>query len=230
MWRHNKTFCNTYPQLYKTCVAFFVPGDIPYRSKLNCKMKKVFILIFLLSAAGVSKSQFYKSFMPSGAFTDSLGAVVGDFRHNFHNLQGERLLSGDDREIYRSAAGLPGSIDCIIYRYHSVMDSAAGWQAVMYRGDDYKEAIKMYKNTFRLVKKARLYNADRIGMGFTGEMDEPNENLRFAVSTLYAKSSDRVYDKFVAEIEIVTVYSGFEVHLNLHNKRDDKEGPVGYLP
>ncbi len=191
-------------------------------------MRKAIILLSFLLSTGVSNAQFYKSFLPSGDFTDSLAKVVSEFRNNFKIIQGEALSMGEDAEIYNSRLGLPGSVNCMIYRYHSVKDSAASWQALMYKGDNYKDAVKSYKNTVRLVKKSKLLPTDRIGMQFHGDMEEPSKDLGFTVTMLPAKSSDPFYDKFVAEIELLTFYDRWEVHLNLHNKRKDTEGAVGY--
>jgi len=191
-------------------------------------MKKIIVIsIFFLFTSEVSNAQFYKSFLPSGAFSDSLALVVGDFTHNFMQIQGDSLSSGNEVGVFNSKLGIPGSISCIIYRSNSYYDTTASWQAIMYRGSKYKEAVKIYKNTFRLVKKSRLRWLDKVGMDFTGEMEEPSVDVGFAVSTLRPEFPEPHYIKFTAEIELVSSYEGWEVRLNLQNKRDDMEGKTG---
>lgn len=193
-------------------------------------MKKIIgICIFFLFASQVSNAQFYKSFLPSGAFSDSLSLVVGDFTHNFLQIQGDSLSSGTEMGVFNSKLGIPGSISCIIYRSNSYYDTTASWQAVMYRGKNYKEAVKIYKNTFRLVKKSRLRWLDKAGMDFTGELEEPSTDVGFAVSTLRPQFPEPVYIKFTADVELINSYDGWEVRLNLQNKRDDSEGRTGNL-
>jgi hypothetical protein len=59
-------------------------------------------------------------------------------------------------------------------------------------------------------------------------MEEPKENVRFATTTLDLDLDDRRYNRFKAEVELVSTYSGFEVHLNLHTVRPATDGAVGY--
>lgn len=184
-------------------------------------MKRLIILFIIIFNAGVANAQFYKALLPSRNFTDSLARVVTDFRSNFRHIEGQRLQEGYDADIFKSIASVPGSFDCTIYRYHSIKDSSASWQGIMYRGENYKEALKAYKNTYRLLKRAKLLPTDQIGMEFYGEMDEPKEGVTFAQTVLRAHSSDPFYNKFVAETELVSFYDKWEVHLNLHNKTDD---------
>ncbi len=85
----------------------------------------------------------------------------------------------------------------------------------MYKGDDFKEAGKIYKNVFRLVKKSQIKWIDKTFVGFTGEMEKPAETLRFTVSTLNFTLEDKRYKNFQADVEMISNYSGWEVHLNL---------------
>jgi hypothetical protein len=181
---------------------------------------KCFGLILAILLCGLfSNAQFYKSFVPSPAFTDSLNRIVADFRHNYHSIQGEALGSQNDVDTYQSKNSLPGAVECFIYRFHSVQDTTASFQAVMYKGDSFKEAVKIYKNTFRLVNKTKLKPSG----GFTGQMEEPNESMRFISSSMKANTSDDAYKNYIAEVEILNSYDGWEVHLNLHTKKDDRD-------
>lgn len=53
-------------------------------------------------------------------------------------------------------------------------------------------------------------------------MDEPDSILRFTVSTLKTSIQDIVYNNFIAETEMINTYDGWEVHLNLQRRKDDK--------
>src|SRR5512141_152428 len=104
----------------------------------------------------ICNAQFYKAILPSQAFTDSLGKIVSSFRNNYYSIQGDIMSAQPDVDTYESKAAVPGTERSMLLRFHSVEDTTASWQAIMYAGDDYKEAAKIYKNTFRLVNKAHL--------------------------------------------------------------------------
>ena len=191
-------------------------------------MAKKFLLILLITfTVNFCNAQFYKSFLPSPEFTSALEKIVVDFRLNYETIKGDSLSKQGDVETYASTVKLPGAEDCIIYYFNSKVDTTASWQAVMYRGDNYKEASRTYQNVFRLIKKSNIRWIDRSSVGFTGELEEPREDLRFAASTLHFELEDHRYDKFIAEVELVSSYNGWEVHLNLHTKKPDREGFQG---
>lgn len=186
-------------------------------------MKNQLLLALLLGACLSAQAQFYKSFVPSPGFTNALQKIVLDFRLDYKNIQGELMYQQGESENYASMIQLPGSKDCQIYRFHSPQDTTSGWQAVMYQGDEFNDAVKAYKNLFRLVRKSQISWIDRSAVHFVGDMDEPTEDRRFAVSTLALDVNDKRYKRFVAEIELSGSMGDWEVKLNLHNKRRDTD-------
>ncbi len=64
---------------------------------------------------------------------------------------------------------------------------------------------------------------DRSFVGFAGSMQEPSEDIRFAVSSLNLDVEDNRYKRFAAEIELVTTYEGWQVNLNFFNRKPDNE-------
>ncbi|CAN5194360.1 hypothetical protein BH09BAC2_BH09BAC2_18950 [soil metagenome] len=185
-------------------------------------MKKLNLLIAFILFCFLSNAQILKSFLPSPAFSDSLGKIVLDFRQNFANIQNEMMPMEANMEVYSSKVKLPGSVECYIYRSHSVKDSTCTFQAVMYQGESYEQASKVYKNIFYLVKKSRIKRFDRLGSVWKGELDNPG-SLAFATSTLYMNTTDEDFMNLVAEVELINTYSGWEVHLNIHNKTNDAD-------
>lgn len=169
-------------------------------------------------------AQFYKSLLPSPEFSSALEKIVLDFRLNFKTIQGQSIDKQGEADIFESAAKLPGVSECLIYQYHSDLDTTASWQGIVYKGDDYKEAAKAYENIFKLVKKSQIRWIDKSIVGFGGEMQKPTEELRFTVSTLNFLLDDPRYDKFEAEVEMLTTFNGYEVHLNLQTKKPDNVG------
>jgi hypothetical protein len=185
--------------------------------------KKGIVFVFLLFVVRLSRAQFYTSFLPSPEFNSALEKIVSDFRYNFKNITGDTLNNPGEVETYSSKVVLPGTTECVINKYHSAKDTTASWQAIAYKGDNYKEAVKVYKNAFRLLNKSRMQLADRSVLGFTGEMEQPKEDLRFTESTLRLDSDDIRYKRFTAEVELLLNYTEWQVNINLSNKKPDTE-------
>lgn len=185
--------------------------------------KHLFVLLLILSSVNFCQAQFYKSVLPSPEFSSALEKIVLDFRLNFATIQGGSVSEQGESEIYESTVKLPGASDCFIYKYHSKADTTASWQAIMYKGDDYKQACKVYENVFRLVKKSQVRWIDKSMVGFSGELEKPAEELRFTVSSLAFQLDDDRYKNFQADVEMISSYDGWEVHLNLQTKHSDTE-------
>ena len=185
-------------------------------------MKKALLSIFFLSMVVYCQAQIPKPFHPSAVFIDSLTRIVIDFSTNFYRVQGEELAPQEGMEVYQSKVGLPGATHCVIYRFHSQLDTTASWQAVMYEGENYEDALKIYKNIYQQLTKSKMKWYDNRLAAFKGQMEEPDENLRFTNTWLQLNVPDFLYKDFYAEIEITNSYNGWEVHLNLHAKKDDK--------
>lgn len=188
-------------------------------------MRKSIILplALLLFTTGVN-AQFPKPGASSQAFAESLTKITEDFRSNYYHIQGEQLPSGDDMDIFKSTIQVPGAKHAAIFRFHSKIDSSASWQAVMYEGDNYKEAVKAYKTICKHVDNSRLKLNDQPASHFNGTMDEPDENLRFVSSKYILKVDDPVYEKFYAEVELVNLsFDQWEVRLNLQSKKADTD-------
>ena len=184
-------------------------------------MKKTILTVVCASMLLFTQAQFYKSVLPSPAFDDSLTRIVIDFSNNFRKIQGKELMPQVGMEVYQSQISLPGAAHCAIYRYQSTLDTTASWQAIMYDGNNYEEAVKVYKKTCRLVNKSKIKWTNRSVVSFVGDTEKPNENVSFANTMLQLNVLDPKYKNFYAEIEMASGSNGWEVHLNLHDKKDD---------
>lgn len=181
------------------------------------QIRSLFVLVLMVCVSS-SFGQFYKSILPSPEFTDALEKIVLDFRQDYKNIQGAHLESQGEMETFESMVKLPGLSDCKILRFHSLQDTTATWQGVVYNGEDYKEAVKAYQNTFRLVKKSQVRWIDRSTIGFEGNLEAPRDDVRFTTSTLVLSLADNRYQNFQAEIELLNTYDGWQVQLNMSKK------------
>ncbi len=185
-------------------------------------MRKILSILGMLAITHASQAQLLKTLLPSPQFSENLNKIVSDFRHNYHNIQGEEIDKDQDRDMFQSLITLPGSVSTIIYRFHSTKDTTASWQAIMFKGESYAEAVKAYKNTSRYLNKCRVAVPGNASAGFNGKLQEPNASLTFAVSTFTLNTDAALYKDFLAEVEMVNVtYGEWEVHLSLHNKKPD---------
>ena len=191
--------------------------------KPNSMKKKSTLLLLFLCSIHFSQAQFYKSILPSDAFSDSVSIIVQDFKKNFSTIEGRQLPSQGEMDVYHSKVTIPGAVHCAIYRFHSLEDTTASWQAIMYEGDSYENAVKIYKNTFHQLKKSKMKWGDKGTISFIGELEMPVENVRFTVTPLRLNNMDLPYRSFFGEIELTSAYDGWVVHLNLHNRKNDAE-------
>ena len=184
---------------------------------------KTFSLIFLcIFSCCIANAQLYKTLLPSQAFNDSINIIIKDYPNNFHHIQAAPVSTETDVDIFKSSAGLPHAVDCMVYRFHSLEDTTASWQAVFYKGENYQDALKAYKNCYRQIKKSNIaVNNERIT--FTGKMEEPTASIRFTVSNLKLNTKDPLFKNFYAEIELLQVYYDWEVRLNLLSRKEDTE-------
>jgi hypothetical protein len=115
-------------------------------------MKKKFLTATLILAfLASSKAQFYKSLLSKSDFSDSLTKIVVDFKTNFNLIQGQEMTPQLEMNVYQSKTTLPNALHCSIIRSHSRLDTSASWQAILYDGEDYNEAFKIYKDIFNIL-------------------------------------------------------------------------------
>lgn len=174
----------------------------------------------MLLLINTGRAQFYKKILPGGNISTAVASITENFQNNYRNIQGEELPPDEGREIYRSTIAVPGASQAVIYRFHSKEDTTASFQAVLYEGESYKEASKIYKQTFRQVKGTK-FNTGFEKIAFEGNMEEPTENLRFTSSQLRPDVTGGAYKNFIAEVEILNSVDGWKVQLNLHSRKDD---------
>ena len=186
-------------------------------------LRKLSFSTFLLLVAALSHAQLSLPVLPSPEFNSALEKIVVDFRYNFKNIIGDTINTQGEVETYSSKVTLPGTYNCTINKYHSAKDTTASWQAIVYKGDDYKEAVKAYRRAFNMVNKSRMQLIDLSAVGFKGTMEQPSEALKFTVSTLQLNSDDIRYKRFTAEVELLANYTDWQVNINLSNKKPDAE-------
>lgn len=182
-------------------------------------MKKRILFLLLSGITGATLAQQPKPVSADAAFSEALNKVVQDFTSNFVHIQGAKMPAEVDADSYKSKVCIPVSLGCKIMRYRSVQDKTANWQAGLYEGESFEEALKVYKKTFTQVKKTAVSGVATAAAGFDGKMEAIDENVGFAVSTLRLKTTNKTYKDMVAEVEMASNYTGWEVRLNVYTKK-----------
>ena len=177
-------------------------------------------LAALFLAFGFSlTAQISKKPEAESAFSLQLQKVVQDFPANFQGIQGNRMPAEVDADTYLSTVCLPGALVCKVMRYHSVQDKSASWQAVLYEGESFDDAVKMYKKLHSQIKKTTVRGSNGLAAPFEGKLENIDENVGFAVSSLRLKTQHPQYLDLVAELNISSSYTGWEVRLDLYTKK-----------
>lgn len=182
------------------------------------RMKSIQLLISTFFIVSLASAQLLKPTQASPSFAVNFEKIVQDYRNNFNGIQGERVPSETEKEVFKSTMTVPGSLHAVIYRFHSKKDQSASWQAILFTGESQQAALRTYKSTCRQIRNFRVAG---VGM-FKGDYREPDANLRFAGSSFKMESTDKIYDQFFAEVELVMdEEEQWEVHLNLVRKKED---------
>jgi hypothetical protein len=188
-------------------------------------MRKILLTCSLFFICTISHAQFYKSVIaPPAGFTDSLQKIVLDFRLDYHNIQDSLIESGGESETYSSKVKLPGSTDCQILRFHSVEDSSAAFEATLFEGQNYDDAVKSYKNIIRMLKRSRMQWVDKSMFQFLGTETEPDPGLSFTITTLTLDLEDPRYKNFYAQVELVSNMLNWKVDVSFSKKPSETQG------
>jgi hypothetical protein len=185
-------------------------------------MKKIFATLFfsVVFAIGFAQQPTQpKPVSADAAFSDALNKVVQDYTSNFIHIQGEKLPADMDAATFKSKVCVPGASGCKVMRYRSAQDKSASWQAALYNGEDFSEAVKFYKKVISQVKKSAVRGVATASAGFDGKTENADESIGFAVTTLRLKTTNKTFKDLVAEVEISGNITTWEVRLNVYTKK-----------
>ena len=185
-------------------------------------MKKT-LLIALMAILVHSANSQTSIFSRPTSFSQSLQSVLEDYPNNFHNISGESIIEQGEVEQYESTVQLPGAEACIIGRYHSVIDTTASFQAIMFRAEEFEEAAKQYRSIYKQLKASPVVMVDGSKLYFKSEFSEPDNSFDFIVSTFTFPSHDRRFMGFRIDLELVYIMNEWTVNINMGRKKDDTE-------
>lgn len=187
-------------------------------------MKKLLPFLWMAFVCPFAFAQSSKPLSNTTGFAASFTKVVQDFRHNYNNIQGEAIAGEPGTQSFKSTVCLPGAQHCTITRYSSQQDKSASWQAILYSGDNYDEALKAYKAAIKQVKQTSVAGIVSKPVSFEGDMQQADENVRFAATTLRLKTTDKLYQEFATDVALSGSMFSWEVQINVYKRKADTEG------
>lgn len=191
-------------------------------------MKNILTLALAMVATASMQAQFSLFAHKTGhnsdpGFSKAVETVLGDFPYNFKHITGDLVLAEGEMEQYASTITLPGSVHCVIGRYHSVLDTTASWQALMFSGESFEDAAREYQRLYRQLKGCRVKMVDGSAFYLYGDYEAPSESMDFVTSDLRVQTSDHRFKEFKVELEIRYQMPEWVVNINMVSKKKDSE-------
>jgi hypothetical protein len=181
--------------------------------------------IVTLTMAVVASVPVFSQTETTHSFHAVIDSVLRDFPNNLRNITGDLVLAQGEFENYASTVALPGAESCIITRWHSTEDTTASWQAQMYKGQDFTEASRLYRESFRHLNGCYLKLVDGSKFFLAGDWEPAKEEAPFTTSTFRVQTGDERYQEVKVEVELVYLITDWAVHVNVvSKKRDDRVG------
>jgi len=181
------------------------------------------LLVALLATALVQAQPKTAEKTITPAFTKAVETILGDFPHNYKHITGDLVLAQGEWEHYASTITLPGAISCIVGRYHSVLDTTASWQALMFSSEEFNEAATVYKQLFHQLNACKVKMVDGSVYYLDGKLETATEAMDFVTSTFKVKTGDERYRLFKVELELLYQLNEWVVNINMVSKKNDKD-------
>lgn len=190
-------------------------------------MKKIIVLSVVILSTIYGNAQNSSASPAASPFPKAMEAVLHDYTGNFYNISGELVAKEVETESYISTIQLPGAAECLVTRYHSKEDISASWQAKMFRGEEFGQATRQYKEFYNRLKSCYLRLQDGSNIYLKGEWEEPKEENAFTVSIFRLATTDLRYSELKIELEILYQLDQWVVNINVASKKKDTlEGAV----
>jgi hypothetical protein len=188
-------------------------------------MKKISTLMVATLAIVTVHAQLnlFKKDPENPGFGKAVEQILGDFPYNYKHLTGELLLQEGELTQFAPTVSLPGAQQCVIAHYHSAFDTSASYQGLMYKTDEYEDAVKEYRRLFRELKGCKLKMVDGSAYFLDGEFEEPAEEKDFVISMFKIQTADDRFRLFKVELEMLYKVDHFVVNINFITRKNDED-------
>jgi hypothetical protein len=185
-------------------------------------MKKTLIpLLAILCSLTTSAQRFKRTDSTDLLFSRAIQTIYFDFANDFRSIQGDLVADEAEYEKYASVVSLPGAQECVITRFHSIIDTTASWQAIMLITDEFSDGKRAYKSVCNRLKNARVVLVDGSEIFFKHDIEEAEEDKRFVTSYFYLPVGNPAFRNVKIEVELITLLGEYKVQVNVHSKPAD---------
>ncbi|ULQ57504.1 hypothetical protein KJS94_04735 [Flavihumibacter rivuli] len=185
-------------------------------------MKRTLLSCLLLACLSQSRAQLLTR-KPDPSFNQAVQTIFFDLKDNFRGIQGELLVDEAEYEKFASTVQLPGAMECLITRFHSVIDTTASWQATMLVTEEFEEAASLYKQLCNQMKQVKLKMVDGSIVYFKTDIEPVSGTRRFSTSVFTIPYYDPRMADAKVEVELVSYLTEFRVQVNIHTKKKDDQ-------
>ncbi|MDB5231248.1 MAG: hypothetical protein JWN76_2053 [Chitinophagaceae bacterium] len=180
-------------------------------------MKKLILLFAAVYFCTSLHAQFYKSVLPDKKFTEPFSLIIQSFKKNYLEVKGEK--PEEDGISHHCTVKLPGQIRSELIFFNWLYDTSAAYRALFYEGDDYREAVRIYRNLCYDVKKIMKWTGSSYA-GFKGQIEDPFLKQK-STTTLLHFDQPGIYRHYYAQIDFIFLVTKFTVTLSLISKKQD---------
>jgi len=185
-------------------------------------MKKLCLLIFILSTINVDAQNKLPVFKFTSAITPDVLKVARDYYDHFFNIKGEKISETESTIEYKSRIVPQGALESTITQIKN-LQNVYSWQAVMMNTDDYDKAVAKYKQIYRQLNGANLFMNDGKTCKIKGPYDAPDDGRAFASSILEPDVNEKYLRRLKIEIGLNYNMPDWSVRILVYEKESDED-------
>ncbi|MEP6951999.1 MAG: hypothetical protein ABI863_22105 [Ginsengibacter sp.] len=190
-------------------------------------MKKLCLLVFILSALQVVAQNKLPAFKLTSVITPDIVKVAGDYYDHFFHIKGEKISETESTIEYKSKILPEGALESTITQVKS-LQNVYSWQATMMSTDDHDKAIAKYKQIYRQLNGANFTMSNGKTCKIKGAYDAPDDDRSFASSILEPDLAEKYLRRLKIEVALNYNMPGWSVKILVYEKEaDDDIRPTG---
>jgi hypothetical protein len=185
-------------------------------------MKKVCLLVFVLSTFNITAQNKLPVFKLTSAITPDIVKVARDYYDHFFNIKGEEISETESTIEYKSKILPEGALESTITQIKS-LHNVYSWQAIMMNTDDRDKAVAKYKQIYRQLNGANFVMNDGKTCKIRGSYDVPDDDRAFASSILEPDVKEKYLQRLKIEVAINYNMPEWTVKILIYEKESDED-------
>jgi len=185
-------------------------------------MKKLCLLVFILSTLHITAQNKLPVFKLAASVTPDIVKVARDYYDHFFNIKGEKISETESTIEYKSKILPQGALESTITQIKS-LQNVYSWQAIMMNTDDLDKAVAKYKQIYRQLNDANFVMSDGKTCKIKGPYDAPDEDRAFASSILKPDVKEKYLQRLKIEVALSYNMPGWSVKILVYEKESDED-------